>query len=121
MDVQLSSNQMVPRGRWVHVAGRIGEERVSLFIDGKEVRFDTKRGSRRPGSRSDFAVSYPETRENGCQAAGTGAGPSRHFHVAHLCQQTGFHVEASGFEVMALIAPGSHPAGVELSRSRTEW
>lgn len=57
---QIHSKKKVPVGRWVHVAARFDSEgdeggKVSVFMDGNLVA--SQAGSRRPGSREEFAVS----------------------------------------------------------------
>lgn len=62
---QIHSQQKVPVGRWVHVAARIDgtNGQVSIFMDGVVAQLEggpgeSQEGSRRPGSREDFAVSF---------------------------------------------------------------
>lgn len=49
-------------GRWVHVAARLDgtNGQVSIFMDGDIVELygEPEEGSRRPGSREDFSVSF---------------------------------------------------------------
>lgn len=58
---QIHSKKKVPVGQWVHVAARFDSEgdeggKVSVFMDGNIVA--SQAGSRRPGSREEFAVSF---------------------------------------------------------------
>eukprot|EP00903_Cladosiphon_okamuranus_P020635 g18945.t1 len=60
---KIHSEKKVPVGRWVHVAARIDgtNGQVSIFMDGEVVQLagglgDSHDGSRRPGSREDFAI-----------------------------------------------------------------